>query len=39
VRTGVIRLTLWLIAWADGHDGRRNLWLRAADRLSLGFDP
>jgi glycine/D-amino acid oxidase-like deaminating enzyme len=38
VRFGVIQLTRWSIARADRHDGRRNLWLRALDRIGLGFD-
>ncbi|MEV8508381.1 FAD-dependent oxidoreductase [Actinoplanes sp. NPDC051475] len=38
VRTGVIQLTRWSIAQADRHEGRRNLWLRALDRVGLGFD-
>jgi glycine/D-amino acid oxidase-like deaminating enzyme len=33
-----IALTKWSLARADDHDGRRNLWLRAMDRLGLGFD-
>ncbi|MFF4751730.1 NAD(P)/FAD-dependent oxidoreductase [Streptomyces sp. NPDC002514] len=33
-----IALTKWSLARADSHDGRRNLWLRAMDRLGLGFD-
>jgi glycine/D-amino acid oxidase-like deaminating enzyme len=35
--TGV-QLTRWSLARADVHGGRRNLWLRALDRLGLGFD-
>jgi len=38
VRTGVIQLTLWSMAQADRHDGRRNPWLRTLDRLGFGFD-
>lgn len=38
VRSGVIQLTRWSIAQADRHDGRRNLWLRALDKVGLGFD-
>jgi glycine/D-amino acid oxidase-like deaminating enzyme len=38
VRSGVIELTRWSIARADRHEGRRNLWLRALDRIGLGFD-
>ena len=33
-----ITLTKWSLARADAHGGRRNLWLRAMDRLGLGFD-
>ncbi|MEW2403259.1 FAD-dependent oxidoreductase [Streptomyces sp. NPDC046862] len=33
-----IALTKWSLARADAHGGRRNLWLRAMDRLGLGFD-
>ncbi|GGX97550.1 NAD(P)/FAD-dependent oxidoreductase [Streptomyces minutiscleroticus] len=33
-----IALTQWSLARADTHGGRRNLWLRAMDRLGLGFD-
>ncbi|EGX55954.1 oxidoreductase [Streptomyces zinciresistens K42] len=33
-----IALTKWSLARADARDGRRNLWLRAMDRLGLGFD-
>ena len=38
VRSGVIQFTRWSIAQADEHQGRRNLWLRALDRIGLGFD-
>ncbi|MEV5501964.1 hypothetical protein AB0M50_41855, partial [Nonomuraea fuscirosea] len=38
VRSGVIQFTRWSIAQADQHEGRRNLWLRALDRMGLGFD-
>ncbi len=38
LRTGVIQLTRWSTARADGHQGRRNLWLRTLDRFGLGFD-
>ncbi|MEU7906958.1 FAD-dependent oxidoreductase [Actinoplanes sp. NPDC049118] len=38
VRAGVIELTRWSIARADRHEGRRNVWLRALDRVGLGFD-
>jgi glycine/D-amino acid oxidase-like deaminating enzyme len=33
-----IGMTKWSLARADAHGGRRNLWLRAMDRLGLGFD-
>ncbi|WP_267244573.1 NAD(P)/FAD-dependent oxidoreductase [Streptomyces sp. PR69] len=33
-----IGLTKWSLARADAHGGRRNLWLKAMDRLGLGFD-
>ncbi|MEV2202547.1 FAD-dependent oxidoreductase [Streptomyces fradiae] len=33
-----IGVTKWSMARADTRDGRRNLWLRALDRLGLGFD-
>jgi glycine/D-amino acid oxidase-like deaminating enzyme len=38
LRYGVIQLTRWSMARADRHGGRRNAWLRALDRLGLGFD-
>jgi len=38
VRSGVIELTRWSIARADAHEGRRNVWLRALDKVGLGFD-
>ncbi|MFB4281253.1 MULTISPECIES: NAD(P)/FAD-dependent oxidoreductase [unclassified Nonomuraea] len=38
VRSGVIQFTRWSIAQADQHQGKRNLWLRALDRMGLGFD-
>lgn len=38
LRYGVIQLTRWSMSRADRHDGRRNGWLRALDRLGLGFD-
>ena len=37
-RTAVIQLTRASLARADRAAGRRNLWLRALDRLGLGFD-
>ncbi|MEU1215077.1 NAD(P)/FAD-dependent oxidoreductase [Streptomyces sp. NPDC005791] len=33
-----IELTKRSLARADSHDGHRNLWLRAMDRMGLGFD-
>ncbi|MEU6442804.1 FAD-dependent oxidoreductase [Streptomyces sp. NPDC047046] len=33
-----IELTRRSLARADDHGGRRNLWLRAMDRMGLGFD-
>ncbi|MEU2182782.1 NAD(P)/FAD-dependent oxidoreductase [Streptomyces thermolilacinus] len=33
-----IGVTKWSLARADANGGRRNLWLRALDRLGLGFD-
>ena len=33
-----INLTRWSLARADEREGRRNLWLRALDRVGLGFD-
>ncbi|KUN75545.1 hypothetical protein AQJ64_41840 [Streptomyces griseoruber] len=33
-----IALTKRSLARADSHAGRRNLWLKAMDRLGLGFD-
>jgi glycine/D-amino acid oxidase-like deaminating enzyme len=38
VRSAGIQLTRWSLARADRHDGERNLWLRALDRIGLGFD-
>jgi glycine/D-amino acid oxidase-like deaminating enzyme len=38
LRYGVIQLTRWSMSHADRHGGRRNGWLRALDRLGLGFD-
>jgi glycine/D-amino acid oxidase-like deaminating enzyme len=38
VRAAGIGLTRWSLARADDDDGRRNLWLRALDRIGLGFD-
>ncbi|SEG92779.1 Glycine/D-amino acid oxidase [Actinacidiphila yanglinensis] len=36
--TAGIGLTQWSLARADRSAGRRNLWLRALDRVGLGFD-
>lgn len=33
-----ITATRWSLDRADRNEGRRNLWLRALDRLGLGFD-
>lgn len=33
-----IGLTKWSLARADATGGRRNLWLKAMDRVGLGFD-
>ncbi|MEU6388808.1 FAD-binding oxidoreductase [Streptomyces sp. NPDC046939] len=33
-----IALTKWSLARADANGGHRNLWLRAMDRMGLGFD-
>ncbi|WP_405602656.1 FAD-binding oxidoreductase [Streptomyces sp. NBC_01410] len=33
-----IGLTKWALARADANGGRRNMWLKAMDRLGLGFD-
>lgn len=38
LRSGGIQLTRWSLARADRDQGRRNLWLRALDRVGLGFD-
>jgi glycine/D-amino acid oxidase-like deaminating enzyme len=38
LRSGVIQLTRNRLAAADRRGGRRGLWLRALDRLGLGFD-
>ncbi len=37
-RSAAIKLTVASLARADRSGGRRNLWLRALDRLGLGFD-
>ncbi|MFB8268490.1 NAD(P)/FAD-dependent oxidoreductase [Streptomyces sp. NPDC055955] len=33
-----IALTKWSLARADDNGGRRNLWLKAMDKVGLGFD-
>lgn len=33
-----VQASRWSLARADANGGRRNLWLRATDRLGLGFD-
>lgn len=38
LRSGVIQLTRNRLAAADRNRGRRGIWLRALDRLGLGFD-
>jgi glycine/D-amino acid oxidase-like deaminating enzyme len=38
LRSGVIQLTRNRLDAADRNAGRRGLWLRALDRLGLGFD-
>jgi glycine/D-amino acid oxidase-like deaminating enzyme len=38
LRWAGIRATTWSLARADARQGRENLWLRAMDRLGLGFD-
>jgi glycine/D-amino acid oxidase-like deaminating enzyme len=38
LRWAGIRATTWSLARADRHQGHENLWLRALDRLGLGFD-
>ena len=38
LRSGVIQLTRNRLAAADRKGGRRGLWLRALDRVGLGFD-
>jgi glycine/D-amino acid oxidase-like deaminating enzyme len=38
LRSAVIQLTRGRLAAADRNAGRRGLWLRALDRLGLGFD-
>ena len=38
LRSAGIGLTRWSMARADERGGERNLWLRALDRLGMGFD-
>jgi glycine/D-amino acid oxidase-like deaminating enzyme len=38
LRSAGVQLTRWSLARADEDQGRRNLWLRALDRVGLGFD-
>ena len=38
LRYGVIQATRRALARADERDGKRNLWLRALDRVGAGFD-
>jgi hypothetical protein len=38
VRSAGINLTRRAMMRADASGGRRNLWLRALDRVGLGFD-
>jgi glycine/D-amino acid oxidase-like deaminating enzyme len=38
LRYAVIGLTSWSLGRADASEGHRNVWLRALDRLGLGFD-
>jgi glycine/D-amino acid oxidase-like deaminating enzyme len=38
LRSAGVQLTRWSLARADRNDGRRNIWLRALDRVGLGFD-
>ena len=38
LRSGVVNLTRRSLAKADADEGRRNAWLRALDRVGLGFD-
>jgi hypothetical protein len=38
VRSIGINLTRWSLARADARGGERNLWLRALDKVGLGFD-
>ncbi|MEU5212072.1 FAD-dependent oxidoreductase [Streptomyces sp. NPDC020742] len=38
LRWAGIGLTQWSMTHADTHGGRRNLWLKAMDKVGLGFD-
>jgi glycine/D-amino acid oxidase-like deaminating enzyme len=38
LRSAGVQLTRWSLARADARAGHRNLWLRALDRVGLGFD-
>lgn len=38
VRWAGIGVTQWALARSDAQGGRRNLWLRAMDRMGMGFD-
>ncbi|MER5972097.1 FAD-dependent oxidoreductase [Streptomyces sp. NPDC002055] len=38
VRWAGIGITQWALARSDANGGRRNLWLKAMDRVGLGFD-
>lgn len=38
LRYAGVQATRWSLARADARGGRRNLWLRALDRVGLGFD-
>ncbi len=38
LRYGVVQLTRWSLARADGNQGRRNLWLKTLDAFGVGFD-
>ncbi|MEU9115825.1 FAD-dependent oxidoreductase [Streptomyces sp. NPDC048483] len=38
LRWAGIGLTQWSMTRADTHGGRRNLWLKAMDKVGLGFD-
>ncbi|MFF4288957.1 NAD(P)/FAD-dependent oxidoreductase [Streptomyces sp. NPDC001633] len=38
LRWAGIGITQWSMTRADNHGGRRNLWLKAMDKVGLGFD-